>query len=177
MWGWGTEYKHTWVHTSIQPHFLTCNFRSHQLSRVYFRMLQMVLDWCAYTWQIVSELVCVCDCVWILCVSVCVCKRMGICIWAFVELHTPQLYKNVTQTPLSAVLRVINHAAILIYVPLLVALPFILGKRISPLHRFGKPWFLFVTCILLLNPLWTERGLWNDAKTCSLMSKFKGSLF
>lgn len=101
MWGWGTEYKHTWVHTSIQPHFLTCNFRSHQLSRVYFRMLQMVLDWCAYTWQIVSELVCVC--VWLclnpLCVFLCVQVYGNMYLSLCGLAYSPALQKRDANTP------------------------------------------------------------------------------
>lgn len=175
MWGWGIEYKHTWVHTSIQPHFLSCNFPSHQLSRVYFRMLQMVLDWCAYTWQIVSELVCVWLCLNLLCVYVCVQMYGNMYVSLCGLAYSPALQK-VKQTPLSAVLRVINHTASLIYVPLLVALPFILGKRISPLHSFGKPWFLFATCILLFNPLWTK-GFMKRCKDLLINVKIQGSLF
>ena len=37
-------HTHTHSETSIQTHFLSHNFPLHQLSRVYFRMLQMLLD-------------------------------------------------------------------------------------------------------------------------------------
>lgn len=51
--------------------------------------------------------------------------------------YSPALQKR-EATPLSAVLRVINHTAILIYVPLLVALPFILGGKNITLAQLWK---------------------------------------
>ena len=51
--------------------------------------------------------------------------------------------KRSEANPPSVVLKIINHTATLIDVPLLVALPFILGRRILPLHSFGEMWFLY----------------------------------
>lgn len=135
-----TQHTHTWTHTSIQTHFLCCNFPSQQLSRVYFRMLQRVLDWCGYTWQMVSELARVCECFCIICVSMCVHMCMGIyihicvCVRACVLAYSPSLQESDANT-LSAVLWVINHTATLIYVPLLVALSFIFFWGGEEYHR------------------------------------------
>ena len=80
----------------------------------------------------------VCVCVWvpIACVSMRVYMCMGICMYAWI--FPGSTGKRCRRTPFSAVLPVINHAATLIYVPLLVALSFILGGRISPSRSSGE---------------------------------------
>lgn len=155
----GVHSTHTDTHLQAFKQRLCCNFPAHQLSRVYFRMLQRLLDWCGYTWQMVAGVVCeymrmlVCVIAFvpspILCAYVCMARYT-----ACVRLHISPFYKKQDANILSAVLRVINHTATLIYVPLLVALSFILGgEGASPMHSSGEIRPLYVAYILLFNSL------------------------
>lgn len=128
---------------------------------------------------------CVCvTCFWIFCWSACVWtweyvhENMYVCFSGLAYSPAAQqqehTHKKNEANSRCAVLQVINHAAAVIYVPLLVALSFILRRRISPLHSFGER---DEFCLLHAYCFFTLRGpkdlgwevkqstcFWNNAK-------------
>ena len=87
----------------------------------------------------VSTYVCTCVCVCVFLSPVCLC--VFTCTWEYVcvrEYSRALRDSDAEEHPFLLSLRVINHAATLIYVPLLLALSFILGGRISPSRSSGE---------------------------------------
>lgn len=123
-------------------------------------MLQMLLDWCAYTWKIMCELVCVSE----------------VCVSGYAHslenLHISEHNKTATWTPL------LTFPASSIMPPLLFMCHFwwrccLLGENITTAVQMQDCYVLNIA----LNP-WAEadlpdlpKNLENDANACSYQTK------